>query len=105
MFVVHGVDDGLIPMAFSSAPYVDAARRAGRDVRFWQVRNAQHFDAFLGLPQYGARYVPLLPYVYRALDLAWEHVANAHALPGDRVIETTPRGDRAQLAPSDLALP
>ncbi|MCW5581206.1 MAG: hydrogenase, partial [Luteimonas sp.] len=65
--VVHGVDDGLVPMAFSSAPYVAAARAAGRDVRFWQVANAQHFDGFLGLPDYAARYVPLLPYVYEAL--------------------------------------
>lgn len=105
VFVVHGVDDGLVPMAFSSAPYVAAAREAGRDVRFWQVRNAQHFDAFLGFPQYGAQYVPLLPYVYRALDLAWAHVTTGDALPGDRVIETTPRGTRSALTAADLAMP
>jgi hypothetical protein len=28
------------------------AQAAGRDVRYWQVRNAQHFDAFLALPDY-----------------------------------------------------
>ncbi|HEY0335274.1 MAG TPA: 3-hydroxybutyrate oligomer hydrolase family protein, partial [Stenotrophomonas sp.] len=48
--VVHGLDDGLIPPAFSSAPYVAAARAAGRDVRYWQVPHVQHFDGFLGLP-------------------------------------------------------
>ena len=48
--VIHGVDDGLVPAAFTSAPYVDKAQAAGRDVRYWQVRNAQHFDAFLALP-------------------------------------------------------
>src|SRR5690606_6685436 len=43
--VVHGTDDGLVPQAFTSAPYVAEAQAAGRDVRYWQVRNAQHFDA------------------------------------------------------------
>ncbi len=105
IIVVHGTDDGLIPPAFSSAPYVQAAKDAGRDVRYWQVRNAQHFDAFLGLPQYASRYVPLLPYVYRALDHAWAHLEQGAALPGDRVFDTTPRGARASLTAADLALP
>ena len=30
VIVIHGTDDGLIPPAFSSAPYVAAARAAGR---------------------------------------------------------------------------
>lgn len=101
--VVHGLDDGLIPVAFSSAPYVAAARAAGRDVRYWQVRNVQHFDGFLVLPDYGARYLPLLPYVYEALDRIDAHLDGA-ALPADAVIETTPRGTAA-LDASHLALP
>src|SRR5690606_18936051 len=42
--VVHGLDDGLVPVAFSSAPYVAHARAAGRDVRYWQVKNAQRSE-------------------------------------------------------------
>src|SRR5690606_23295280 len=56
VMVVHGVDDGLIPMDFSSRPYVEAVRAAGGAIAYWQVENAQHFDAFLALPDYGARY-------------------------------------------------
>lgn len=81
VIVIHGVDDGLIPMAFSSRPYVAQAKAAGRDVRYWQVRNAQHFDAFLGLPDYAARYVPLLPYVYAALDRVAAHLDSGAPLP------------------------
>ncbi|WP_238333359.1 D-(-)-3-hydroxybutyrate oligomer hydrolase [Luteimonas marina] len=103
--VVHGTDDGLVPMAFSSAPYVAAARAAGRDVRYWQVRNAQHFDGFLGLPDYAARYVPLLPYVYEALDRVSAHLDGAGALPADAVIATTPRGPGAALTRAHLAIP
>ena len=103
--VVHGTDDGLVPMAFSSVPYVAAAQAAGRDVRFWQVRNAQHFDGFLGLPDYAARYVPLLPYVYAALDRVSAHLDGAGALPADAVIATTPRGAGRALEAGHLAMP
>ena len=105
MVVIHGLDDGLVPVAFTSAPYVAAAQAAGRDVRYWQVRNAQHFDAFLGFPQYGALYVPLLPYVYAALDRVEAHLDSGAPLPGDAVIATTPRGAGKPLESRHLAMP
>jgi hydroxybutyrate-dimer hydrolase len=105
VIVIHGTDDGLIPVAFSSAPYVARAKAASRDVRYWQVRHAQHFDAFLGLPDYGARYVPLLPYVYAALDRVVAHLDDGAALPADAVIETAPRGAGKPLTVEHLAIP
>ena len=104
LIVVHGTDDGLVPQAFSSAPYVAAAKAAGRDVRYWQVRNAQHFDAFLGFPQYGAVYLPLLPYVYEALDRADAYLDSKGALPTDAVIQTVPRAGKP-LEAANLAMP
>ena len=105
VMVVHGTDDGLVPIAFSSRPWVTKAQAAGRDVHYWQVRNAQHFDAFLGFPDYAARYVPLLPYVYAALDRMETHLDNGTALPVDAVIQTTPRGAGKPLTPANLAMP
>jgi hydroxybutyrate-dimer hydrolase len=102
--VIHGTDDGLVPQAFTSAPYVATAHAAGRDVRYWQVRNAQHFDAFLGFPQYGAVYVPLLPYVYSALDRVDAALDGKAALPVDAVVATTPRAGKP-LAADHLAMP
>ncbi len=102
--VVQGFDDNVVPMAFTSQPYVARAQAAGRDVRYWQVRNAQHFDAFLALPDYRARYVPLLPYLYAALDRVSAHLDDPAApLPADAVIETTPSA--APLAAPQLAIP
>jgi hydroxybutyrate-dimer hydrolase len=103
--VVHGTADGLVPAAFSSAPYVAMAKAAGRDVRHWQVDNVQHFDAFLGLPQYGAVYLPLLPYVYDALDRVDAHLDGRGALPADALIATTPRAVGQPLDATHLALP
>jgi hydroxybutyrate-dimer hydrolase len=103
--IVHGLDDGLIPAAFSSDPYVAMARASGRDVRYWQVHHAQHFDAFLGFPDYAARYLPLLPYVHAALDRVWDHLEHGAPLPGDAVIKGTPRGPGVALERRHLALP
>jgi len=101
--VVHGLDDNVVPPAFTSAPYVAKAQAAGRDVRYWQVRHVQHFDAFLALPDYRARYLPLLPYVYAALDRVAAHLDDAaQPLPGNAVLETTPA---ATLTPQALAIP
>ena len=102
--VIHGTDDGLVPQAFTSAPYVAMAKAAGRDVRYWQVRNAQHFDAFLGFPQYGAVYVPLLPYVYTALDRVDAYLDGKGALPANAVIPTVPRLGKP-LTADNLAMP
>jgi hydroxybutyrate-dimer hydrolase len=106
VIVVHGADDGLVPEAFSGGAYARWTQAAGRPVTFWSVRNAQHFDAFLGLPVLGMRYVPMMPYGYRALDAAWAHVAEGQPLPGDADITTTPRafsdGAVAPLRPENL---
>lgn len=102
LIVAHGEDDGLLPVAFSSAPYVAAVQAAGREVTYWRVPYAQHFDAFLALPGFGERHLPLLPYGYAALDALWAHLADGAALPKTRRFDTQPRGavalDRARLA-------
>lgn len=109
VFLVHGTDDGLVPEAFTSAPYAAWLQQQGRDVRYWKVAHAQHFDAFLGLPPLAARHVPLLPYAYAALDAMWGHVMQGRPLPASAVIDARPRAfDGAALRPlsrTDLSLP
>lgn len=92
VLVIHGLDDGLVPPAFTSAPYVAASRAAGREVSYWQVKHAQHFDGFLALPAYGARYTPMLPYLYAGLDQVSAQLDGKGQRPVDAVIESTPRG-------------
>ncbi len=91
LVVVHGLDDGLVPEAFSGGAYARWAEASGRPMTYWAVENAQHFDAFLGMPALGMRYVPLMPYGYRALDAVWANVTESKPLPGDARIRTTPR--------------
>ncbi len=91
VLVIHGESDGLVVEAFTSAPYVSWAKSADRDVRYWRVDNAQHFDAFLGLPAMAASYVPMLAYAYHGLDRVWAHLETGAPMPGDAQIATTPR--------------
>jgi hydroxybutyrate-dimer hydrolase len=57
-----------------------------------EVTNAQHFDAFLGFPGYGARLVPLHRYFIQAMDMMYAHLKTGAPLPGSQVVRTVPRG-------------
>jgi hydroxybutyrate-dimer hydrolase len=85
--VVHGLDDGLIPVAFTSRPWVEAARANGAPLAFWQVPRAQHFDAFLAAPPLRARWRALLPFAYEGMDAVWAMLAEGGQAPVDRVVD------------------
>ena len=70
IYVLHGSADGLVPMAFSSAPYIAWLRENGRNPVFEPIEGAQHFDAFLGLPAWEGKHPPLMPKAYAMLDRA-----------------------------------
>ena len=91
VLVIHGLSDGLVPEAFTSAPYVKMAQSKRNMLRYWQVENAQHFDAFLGQPVLAAQYVPMMPYAYKGLDAIWAHIEQGTPLPENRVFKTVPR--------------
>ncbi|MGH8055147.1 MAG: 3-hydroxybutyrate oligomer hydrolase family protein [Stenotrophomonas sp.] len=103
--VIHGIDDGLVPSSMTSDRYVPQARAAGAQIAYWRVTNAQHFDSLLAFPDYRKRYVPLLPYMFAAMDQVWAHLEDpTRGLPQDALIETTPRAD-APLQPAQLSIP
>lgn len=92
LWIIHGREDGLVPDAFNSAAYVAWLRANGRDPVYWSIPHAQHFDAFLSLPGFGDRYVPLLPYGYWALDQVWRHVVEDAPQSSHDTPAATPRG-------------
>ncbi|WP_232540256.1 D-(-)-3-hydroxybutyrate oligomer hydrolase [Azohydromonas aeria] len=93
--VVAGRNDTLLPLNNASRAYV-AANRANQGLasplRYIEVTNAQHFDAFLGFPGYDTRYVPLHYYFVRALDAMYANLKSGTALPPSQVVRTTQRG-------------
>jgi len=93
--IVHGRADTLVPVAFTSRPYfglnkiVEGSRSK---LAYIEVANAQHFDAFLGFPGFGNRFVPLHRYFNQAMDLMYAHLKTGAPLPESQVVRTTPRG-------------
>ncbi|WP_448142680.1 3-hydroxybutyrate oligomer hydrolase family protein [Stenotrophomonas bentonitica] len=103
--VIHGVDDGLVPIRMTSDRYVPMARKAGAQISYWRVENAQHFDSVLAFPDYRKRYVPLLPYLFAALDQVWAHLEDpSQPLPRDARVQPTPRAE-APLRLDSLSVP
>ena len=93
--IVHGRADTLVPVALTSRPYfglnkiVEGSRSK---LVYIEVANAQHFDAFLGFPGFGNRFVPLHRYFVQAMDLMYAHLKTGAPLPESQVVRTTPRG-------------
>jgi hydroxybutyrate-dimer hydrolase len=102
--VVHGRSDTLIPVNFSSRPYVlrnAQVEGAGSRLRYVEVTNGQHFDSFLGFPGYDTRFVPMHLYFNRAMDAMWAHLKDGAPLPASQVVRTTPRGGAPGAAPAN----
>jgi hydroxybutyrate-dimer hydrolase len=69
------------------------------------VPYAQHFDAFLALPGFGDKHVPLLPYGYAALDRLWAHLYEGAPWPAEVPAPTSqPRGS-GELTAAALGMP
>ena len=63
-------------------------------VTYYEVTNAQHFDAFIGSPAllgYQTRFIPLHRYVLESLDFMYAHLKSGAAIPPSQVVRTTPR--------------
>jgi hydroxybutyrate-dimer hydrolase len=91
--VLHGRQDGLIPVNHSSRPYYAAARaRAPRaELRYYEIVHGQHFDAFLALPGFAGRFVPMQPYLLAAMDLVDARLRRGAVLPPSQVLRSRPR--------------
>lgn len=93
--IVHGRSDTLIPVAFSSRPYYGLNKMvegSASRLAYIEVANGQHFDAFLPLAGFDARYVPVHYYFNQAMDMMYAHLKSGTALPQSQVVRATARG-------------
>jgi hydroxybutyrate-dimer hydrolase len=101
--IVHGRADALVPVNHTSRPYLGLNRmREGNASRlsYIEVTHGQHFDAFLGIPGFDTRFVPLHVYFNRAMDAMYAHLKHGAPLPASQVVRTTPRGGAPGAAPA-----
>ncbi|HWI82148.1 3-hydroxybutyrate oligomer hydrolase family protein [Ramlibacter sp.] len=107
--IVAGRSDTLVPVNHSSRAYVafnSKVEGAASNLRYYEIENGQHFDAFLpnatggGVQGYDTLFVPVHAYFVKAMDLMWARLKSGAALPPSQVVRTTPRGGAPGAAPA-----
>lgn len=103
VLIVTGRSDAILPPNHSSRAYYGLNQRVEGDagaLRYIEITNAQHLDAFNPFPGFDNRFIPLHHYFFQALDLMWAHLTAAEPLPPSQVVRTTPRGGAPGAAPA-----
>ena len=75
--IVAGRSDALVPVNNNARAYTAlnrAVEGSSTQLRYIEVENGQHFDAFLPFAGFDTRFVPLHPYFNQALDAMWAHL-------------------------------
>jgi hydroxybutyrate-dimer hydrolase len=104
--LIQGRSDTLLPVNHTSRAYAafnSKIEGASNNLRYYEIQNGNHFDAFLPafvVPGYDALLVPVHYYYINGMDLMWAKLKNGAALPPSQVVRTTPRGGTAGSAPA-----
>lgn len=104
--IVAGRSDALVPVNNNARAYTALNRTVeggASRLRYIEVTNGQHFDAFLSLSGFDTRFVPLHPYFNQAMNAMWAYLKNGSALPASQVVRTTARGGVPGAAPQITA--
>ena len=111
--LIQGRSDTLVPVNHASRAYTafnSKIEGAASNLRYYEVVNANHFDAFLpnaaggGVQGYDTLFIPLHYYFVNGMDLIWARLKNGVALPPSQVVRTTPRGGTPGAAPAITAI-
>jgi hydroxybutyrate-dimer hydrolase len=106
--LIAGRSDTLVPINHAARAYAAFHSKidgAGSNLRYYEIQNGNHFDAFLpnaaggGVQGYDALLVPVHYYFVNGMDLMWARLTTGTALPPSQVVRTTPRGGTPGLAP------
>jgi len=91
--IIHGQEDNLINPNLSSRPYYAQALANDSElmIKYYEISNAQHFDAFAALPMYSHEFIPLHYYFEKSLELMLAHLTEGKKLPPSQVVKTKKR--------------
>ncbi|HKA41435.1 MAG TPA: 3-hydroxybutyrate oligomer hydrolase family protein [Burkholderiales bacterium] len=98
--IVTGRSDAILPPNHASRAYYGLNQQVEgqrSNVRYVEVKNAQHLDSFNAFPGFNNTMIPLHRYFIQAMDLMYAHLKNGVALPPSQVVRTTPRAGAAPI--------
>jgi hydroxybutyrate-dimer hydrolase len=97
--IVNGRADAVVAPNHASRAYYgrnQSVEGSESKLRYYEVTNAHHLDAWNGLfPPLAERSVSLHFYLLRALDVMYNHLRGGQPLPPSQVIHARPRGRTA----------
>jgi len=103
--IVHGRNDGLTPVSFTSRPYYGQNKIVEgptSKLTYIEVTNAQHLDTLIdnaALPGFDSMFIPLHYYFIKAMDAVYANLTLNVPLPPAQVVRTVPRGGTPGSAP------
>ncbi len=107
--ILAGRSDTLLPVNHTARAYAAFNAQmegASSQLRYFEVMNAQHFDAFIpnaaggGVQGYDSLFVPLHYYFIQGMDMLWAHLMNGAPLAPSQVVRSLPRGGVPGAAPA-----
>jgi hydroxybutyrate-dimer hydrolase len=93
--IVHGRCDAILPPNHTSRAYAalnSIVEEDSGNLRYYEVTNAHHIDAFNTLEGFNNRYIPLHYYFLQTIDIMYDHLKRGAPLPQSQVVRTKPRG-------------
>ena len=93
--IVTGRSDAILPINHTSRPYFglnQLVEQKRSRLKYIEITNAHHLDAFNVFPGFSENYVPLHHYLFEALNIMYAHLDNGSSLPPSQVVHTIPRG-------------
>ncbi len=95
VIVFHGRNDAILAPNHTSRAYFGLNRMTegqNSGLRYYEITNCHHMDAFNALPGFRSGFVPIHCYMIQSLNLMYDHLTKGNPLPPDQVVRTVPRG-------------
>lgn len=95
--IVNGRCDSIIAPNHASRSYLGRNLLVEKEksrLSYIELEHAQHLDALNALPAYAEQFVPLLPYLFEALEVMEATLESGEELPPSQLIRTRPRLSR-----------
>lgn len=92
--IVNGRCDSIIAPNHASRSYLGrhlCEEGEHKGLSYLEVQDAHHLDTLNAFPVMAGRYVPLTPYLFRALSEVDSHLSHGTPLPPSQVVRSTPR--------------
>lgn len=95
VLIATGRADAILPPNHASRAYYGLNQFLegnSSNLRYYEVTNAHHLDAFNAFAGFNDKFVPLHRYFIQVMNIMFDHLKNDTPLPPSQVVHTIPRG-------------